>query len=212
MTPRLARATVVWLALAGSGCNASFPTSPSVFNAPATRVGLDIFALPHPSPVPTGSLLSLGAYSVDTASVYQPVGAAWTSSNPSVLTRQGTLWRAMSPGLAEVTATFEGTVSSIFVTVVSQQFPYLEIRGLAIATAGRPSMVPLSVWIHNGPNDSSPVTTATTWTSSNPQVVTVSPLGAVTGVSVGTAEITASSGALSVTYRQSVLPRRLRPF
>jgi len=211
MTSRIGRSAAVWLALIGAGCNASFPASPSAFNAPATRVGLEIFAFPHPSPVPTGSLLSFGAYTADTASVYQPVAATMTSSNPSVLAREGASWRAVSPGSVEVTATFEGAVSSIFVTVGSPQFPYLEIRGLASAIAGRTSGVPLSAWIHNGPNDS-PVVAAATWTSSNPQVATISSLGAVTGVSIGMTEITASSGALSVSYRWSTLPRRLRPF
>src|SRR5262245_47102059 len=213
MTSRIGRAAAVWLALVGSGCNASFPTSPSAFNTPATRVGLDIFVFPHPSPVLTGSLVQLAAYTVDSATAYQVVQAAWTSSDPSVLRREGTFgtsWRAVSPGFVEVTATFEGVVSSIFVTVVSPQFPYLELRGLATTTVGRTSG-PLGVWINSGPSISRQVSDAT-WTSSNTQVATVSALGVVTGVNVGTTEITASSGGLSVSYRLSVVPWPLRPF
>lgn len=212
MTSRIGRSAAVWLALVGSGCNASFPTSPGTSDAAVTRVGFEILFLPQPNLVLTGSLVQFLAYTVDSATAYQYVAqAAWTSSDPSVLRREGafgTAWRALSPGLVEVTATFEGAVSSVFVTVVSPQFPYLELRGLATPTIGRP-LPPLGVWINSGPSNSRQVSDAT-WTSSNTQVATVSALGVVTGVNVGTAEITASSGGLSASYRLSVLPRPLR--
>ena len=204
-------AVVVSLALVCLGCDASFPTSAGAFDAPATRVGFEILLAPQPTLVPTGSLVQLFAYTVDSATGYQYVSqAAWTSSDPSVLRREGafgTSWRAVAPGSVEVTATFEGAVSSVFVTVVSPQFPYLEIRGLGIPTIGGP--VPLGVWINSGPGNSRQVSDAT-WTSSNTQVATVSAVGVVTGVNIGTAEITAFSGGLSASYRVSVLPRPLR--
>ena len=212
MTSRIGRSAAVWLALVGAGCNASFPTSPEAFDAPATRVGFEVLFVPQPSLVLTGSLVQFLAYTVDSATAYQYVAqAAWTSSDPSVLRREGafeTSWRAVSPGVVEVTATFEGAVSSVFVTVVSPQFPYLELRGLAIPTIGR-ALPPLEVWINSGPNNSRQVSDAT-WTSSNTRVATVSASGVVTGINIGTAEITASSGGLSASYRLSVLPRPLR--
>jgi hypothetical protein len=186
-----------------------FPTEPS---SPASRVGIQLhYQVASSSELTPGSSLSLRALEVDTARLYRDVTAqaVWVSSDDAVIRSSGPgLLQAVAPGLAEISASYQGSTASILIPVVPpRSFPYLDIRPLANprAMGSRSTARALMVQSSNSVQD---VTADTTWTSSNSTVATVI-LGVVTGVTPGTVEIAASYGGYTAAYRLSIYPRGL---
>jgi len=118
---------------------------------------------------------------------------AWTISDSVVATiATGGTVTAVSPGLAHVTATVEGISGSARVSVVAA--PPVPVARLAIV----PDSVVLTV---GGSGDFNAIAydaggnvltgRGVTWTSSDPAVATVGEDGGVTGVSAGSARVTA---------------------
>jgi hypothetical protein len=189
-------------ALSGAAaCNASFPTEPG---APATQLQ---YQSPTPSVLNPGALVTMLALRVDSDQLYRNVSreAVWASSNSSVVQVNGGVVRAIAPGLAEISATFEGAAASISIAVQPLiLFPRLEVRPMADpriignTATGR-------VLFFESNTSFQDVSTTAVWRSSNPNVATVSG-NAVTGAGVGTTEVTITWGSLSIAYRLSIEP------
>lgn len=120
----------------------------------------------------------------------------WSSSAPTIASVSATgLVTGVGVGTATITATSGGRTGSATITVVPR------VATVAVASSGGSSVMrgatlqltgtPL------GPSSESLTGRSVTWVSSNPAVATVSSGGLVTGVSAGTATITAESEGAS---------------
>ena len=194
---------------AALACRASLPTeatSPSV-----SLVGLQVhYSFATASPIP-GAAISLRAYAVDSDSVFHEVTeqATWVSSNPDVMrvARPGRV-EANTTGAVEITASHGGVTGSLALRVVPTitvtAFPRIRILTPFEPRPGQTEMARAQYL--QSDFSFQDVTDLATWTSSAPDVATVT-RGRVTGVAVGTAEITVSYNGISSSYGFSVPPR-----
>ena len=113
----------------------------------------------------------------------------WTSSNPSVATVSNGKVTGVREGNATITATTSnGKVATKSITVVN---PIVEVTSVSISgsnTVNKGSSITLTATV----SPSNATNKTIEWTSSNPSVATVNN-GKVTGVSAGTAMITATT-------------------
>jgi len=198
---------LILVAALAPGCGVSAPSSTAPPRPPGT--GIVVGASPAPVQrveiyyqfpmdwVSVGSNLSFGLFAVHSDGIYEklnPQQISWQSSNPAVIMLQtptfGT-WRAVSPGTAVLTATYQGLSDSVTQEIRSgpPPFPYLDIspRSLPSAELGTEQV---RARFHESSSSFPDVTEQATWTSSNPLVATVTG-GFVTAAGVGTARITA---------------------
>ncbi len=128
--------------------------------------------------------------------------AAWQSSNPVVATVSSTGFvTAQALGSTIVTASNQGTVGSLLVSVTANTVASVLVVGPTSLPAGQTSE--LAVVISTTSGVSQTITDGVVWQSSNPAVATVSSAGVLTTVTAGTATVTASyagkTGTLAVT-------------
>jgi len=190
----------------GIGCTAHFPESPT---PAATLAGLQLH---YPSPhevITPGSTTRLILYAINSEGVYEDVStrANWSSGNPSVLTSMGNgSIRGVSGGTSHVIATYQGlsTTATIvvgFSTGFDVRIPYIEAGETRQATA-------TATFQNFSRMD---VTSRSTWTSSDPRIVTVE-AGNITAHGPGSASITARFETFgSATIYLSVPPIRSLP-
>ena len=161
----------------------------------------------------SNTLTTLGSSAIATATARDAVGSvltgrsiAWTSSNPSVATVDANgVVTAVSLGTATIVATGEGKQGSATVTV--SQAPVavvtLSLNGAVLISQTTKINALLQDAQRNTLNNRQIV-----WASSNPAVVTVTQAGLATGVSTGTAVITAVSegitGSINISLPQTV--------
>jgi Big-like domain-containing protein len=203
---KLSIALVLAAALSASGCNAALPVEPT----PAPSVaGLQLLFSSPVGTIGVNGFISVSAVVFDADGVYRNVTreSAWTTSDVDVvgISSAGFL-RTFRPGVANITATYQGRTASVFITVGSApRFPYLDI-----SPAGDPRSIGgvggSQARLMFGPSNWQDVTSAATWSSSDPRVATVSQ-GRVTGAGVGTTTITAVYDGYSAGYQVSVPPR-----
>ena len=160
--------------------------------------------------VAVGSTFGYGLFAVHGDGVYEKLGlsqVSWQSSNPAVIALQtpdfGT-WRAVAPGTAVLTATYQGLSDSISQEVRSGRpsFPYLEISATRAPTEVLRSEQ-LRALLHESPSSFPDVTAQAAWSSSNPLVATVT-AGFMTATGVGTARITATYQGYTASFVFSV--------
>ena len=199
-------AFIVLAAVALAACDASYPSRPS---SSPVLTALQIHYLAALGPVPVGSGFAFRAYAVNSDGVYEDVtsNAAWASSNPAVVALTGSPsgFSGFVPGLADITATYQGMVSRITVTVVEpdRQYPVLIITPGDPRVIGRTVVATATLW--RSRTEGLNVTSSATWTSSDPSVVTAVQ-GTIQAVVAGTARITATFNGLSTSYGLSVQP------
>ena len=125
----------------------------------------------------------------------------WTSSDPSKVTVENGLVKAVSPGTASVTATAGSKSAKCEVTV---QPKVVEVTGVSLnkteLTLSPGGTFQLEATV--SPSDATDKTV--TWTSSDPSKVTVEN-GLVKAVSPGTASVTATAGNKSAKCEVTVL-------
>ena len=120
--------------------------------------------------------------------------AAWTSSNPSIVTVGGGKITAISAGTATITATYNGYRATTTVTVNNTMGYGLVMSesSLSVHVGSSEELSVYYVTYTNGVETSrTDVTSSATWKSSYTSILTVSG-GTVTGVSKGQAVVTAS--------------------
>ena len=154
--------------------------------------------------------MSLGKTAQLTAEVRDHTGHAitglavtWTSSNASIATVNGNgLVTSASTGSATITAR-AGTLSAQASIVVIPA----SIASVSISPASSQLQIggtqQLSASVKDASGNQVP-NAATTWSSSNPAVVTVSALGVASAISAGSATITATSSGISGTASVAV--------
>lgn len=206
----LRAAFIVFIAGPLAGCHASYPFQPS---AP-TPVAFQVFYRNALAPQLVGASFGFRAYVFNSDGVWEDVtsAAAWTSSNSVVVAgTQPSSFTAIAPGVADVTATYQGLVSSVPLTVYEtdrRPFPFLAI------TTGDPHVVGqaafASVSLRAAPGQTQSPLAAAVWTSSDDRVVTVAAINPnsaqVRAVGAGTARITVSLNGVTDSYGLSVQP------
>ena len=171
---------------------------------------MTVTVAPASASVLVGQLLVLSATTADSAgNVLSGRPVTWSSSNTTVATVSSTgLLTGVASGAATITATSEGksgtaevtvTVAPVATVTVSPGAPSVAIGGTAQLTAALRDA--------NG----NPLSGRTvTWATSDGGVATVSSTGLVTGVTVGSATITATSegksGSATVTVTAVAVP------
>ena len=128
--------------------------------------------------------------------------AEWTSSNESVATVSKGVVTGVSKGTATITATYNGyrVTHTVTVTDVITYKLYLSSTSLNIATGKNGKFTALLGTYTNGKQTgATEISSKCTWTSSDESIATVSNIGLVTGVKVGTVTITAQYEGEAVT-------------
>jgi uncharacterized protein YjdB len=122
----------------------------------------------------------------------------WSSSNAAVATiNQAGLASGIALGTATIQAKSSDVIATATLTVSNVTAITITVASTTIVTGGTTQ----ATAVDQSSND---ITNTVTWTSSDTSVATVSSTGVISGVSIGTANITASlgsitSGAVSVT-------------
>jgi uncharacterized protein YjdB len=189
---------------ATTACDAKYPTGPT---GPAPVAALSIqYTTPSTDPR-VGATFSYAALALDTDAAYRDVTSStvWFSADSTVVrsvSGTSSTLLAVNSGTTEVFASYEGLTAAIPVVVQADPLPYPHLD-----FAGNPPLP--TVFIHRSPNPTDKrLVTPTSWTSSDPAVLSVDSTGAVHEGAVGRARITAWFGELSLSYNMSVFPRR----
>ncbi|WPB80476.1 Ig-like domain-containing protein [Archangium violaceum] len=155
----------------------------------------------------TQQLTVTGTYS-DGSTKSLTTNAAFTSETPATATvsSPGGLVTAVAAGTARITATVSGKSASTSVTVGSSSATLSSIAlGPSPASVAQGSTLQLTVTGTYSDNSTRPLTTGVTFRSSAEGTATVNTSGVVTGVSVGSATLTASTGNLTTTLEVSII-------
>jgi uncharacterized protein YjdB len=182
-------------------CEASYPMAPTLGGE-----SLEVQYRSTTGPVRVGSSAAFTPYLVRTDGAWLDVrhSVTWSSSNPAVARVDWDTVVAVSPGTANVIATYEGLSGSVEVEVVPNQpqpVPPLLIVPAAPDVLGE--TLSAQAWF-TGQN----VTTSATWSSSDPPVATVDARGVVIARAPGTVRISASYQGVVAWYVFSVPPGR----
>jgi hypothetical protein len=207
MYRKLALPLLVCVVTALGGCKASVPTVPD-----AVPVAVQIlYGLPTP-PLVVGSDVSLRAYVADSDFAFRDVTsqAIWSTSDSSVVqVLAGGRMQALRLGTVDVFARFEGVTGSLRVRVEPARVDYPRLFlsfGIFLtlqvgqSSSWRAQLLPTAF------SAGQDVTGVATWTSSNPQVASVTQ-GRITGLTVGTTEINVSYNGVSHSFSYSIEPR-----
>ena len=158
-----------------------------------------------------GSFYRFRAYLRTADGAYDDVTAkaVWLSSDPSIL-RLDTpgLFTATSTGAADVLARYNGLAGSLSMFVVRadrQTYPRLALTIGSFIRIGSTSQA--TARLEQSSTSSTTVTEAAVWTSSNPDVATISRGGLITPVAPGTTLVTATYDQYSGWLAVSVAPR-----
>ena len=135
----------------------------------------------------------VGDMEVLDVNVSEPV--TWKSSNTAVATVSDGIVEAVGVGYANITAQLDATVAECLVYVTGKSGETLTLT---------PAIVTLDKGQNYQYDYSSTYDVPLTWTSSNPEVATVSDKGVVTALSGGNTFITLSDGMKTVTSRVAV--------
>src|SRR5207302_655296 len=174
------------------------PTAP----LPTTPVA-SVDAPPPTATVQAGQTVQLTATPRDAnGAALSGRAVSWSSSNPSVATVSSSgLVSGVTPGSATITATSEGKSGTASVTVT--QVP---VATVSVSPATATVQAGQTVQLLATPKDANGAALSgrtVTWSSSNTSVATVSSSGLVSGVTPGSATVTAASegktGTASIT-------------
>lgn len=202
---RLRAPLIVAALIAVSACDASYPFQPS---APTISALYVLYQFSPAGPLIAGISVPLSAITVNSDGATEGVSlqATWQSSNDAVARVVSNIPRftAVAPGVADISATYQGFVRTITVTVYEPEatFPRLTLRG-----AGTLTPLQIIASLRLNPDQSQDVSGQAAWTSSNPGIATVTVSGStalVTAVSPGTVEITAAFNGLRASVGYSV--------
>jgi len=162
--------------------------------SPAALVSLAVSAV-HPS-LPLGSSEQLSATGTFTDKTTKDVtaSAAWTSAAPGVaIVNSGGLIQTKGMGSALLSATVSGVTASTTLNVSSAALVSIAISaGTANLPIGETLQLAAVGTFTDGSNQD--LTGSAAWTSSAPDVLTFRSQGLVAGLTIGAADVTATSG------------------
>jgi hypothetical protein len=190
----------------GIGCKANYPAGPT---PTPTLAGIQLHYSSSYAFINLGESARLILYAIDTEGVYQDVTtrASWFSGNTSIFTSAGNgTVRGVSNGTADVIATYQGLTTTATIAV-SSNLPALSLDLPSTIQVGETRQATA----RQRNIARTDVTSRSTWTSSDPRVVTVE-AGNITAHGPGSASITARFETFgSVTVYLSVPPIRSLP-
>ena len=178
---------VALLAIIGA-CGGGESGGPGPDNTPRVSA---VSVSPSPATVAVGATTQLNANV--TAVNGAPTSVTWGSSNPAIATVSTSgLVQGVAVGSATITATstFDGTKSGNTTVTVN---PPPAVTAVAITPSAPAVNVGQTLPLTATVTAVGGASTAVTWTSSDPSIVSVSTSGTISGVAVGTANITATS-------------------
>ena len=211
---------VTVLCVITTACTATYPTEPTkgqpvglylAYSGPKGRTGQGILG--------QGTFNAYGfiAYTIDADGAYERVTdrASWSSSEDGVVRAQTGVttagikhYTAVAPGEASVVAQFRGLQATAPVLVVTNDVmtrtPRVDLTWSGSNTVGSSSKA--SVLWRPPSGASQDVSNLATWTSSHPEVATVTASGNIRAVSAGTTIITANVDGMVDWFWFSVLP------
>ena len=175
-------------------------TAVTVTTVPIKSVSLS----PTSASVVAGQTQQLTATVIDANNnVVSNAALTWTSSNPAVATVSVTgLVTGVSVGSATITAASGTKSATAAMTIIAPPVASVTVAPQSPSVSVG-ATVPLAATVTDV-NGNAVVNPSVTWSSGSPAVATVSAAGVVTGVDVGTATITASSGGKSGTTSVTV--------
>lgn len=135
--------------------------------------------------------------------------ATWTSSDTSVATVSGGTITGVKAGTATITAAYNGYSATAEVTVEDKitYDVYLSPASTTVVTGRTSKLTAVQRTFTNGVQTyGQDVSSSCTWSSDNTAVATVSTNGVITGVSKGTATITAVYNGTTLTGTVTVTP------
>jgi hypothetical protein len=190
-------------------CAASYPAAPSK----PTVIGLQVHYPGAMGRIRPGSGYSFTAYSLDQDGAYELVTAkaTWTSSDANVMRPSSTAWAflAAGPGVARITARYEGLAASLSMVVIDPQLlqplPRLTIFPAGPGAVGRAAR-PTAFLEQRADPTRATVTDRVTWTSADPQVATIDQSGLIRAIAPGTTLITGSLDGLTDWFWVSIAP------
>jgi trimeric autotransporter adhesin len=163
----------------------------------ATIVSLSV--TPSGSSIAPGTKLTFvatGTFSDHTRQVIT-IDCTWASDNPAVATvGQGGTATAISPGTANISATFSGVSGTAALNVNTATLTSISVTPASAVLAPTTSVNLVATGTYSD-GSTEVITNFVTWTSSAADVASVSNGGEVTAQSAGNATITAQLGALS---------------
>lgn len=142
------------------------------------------------------------ANGVQSSSVDVTSSATWTSTSSSIASVSGGRITGVKAGTATITATYNGYSATATVTVVDGvTHDLIMTPTLASVSKGksRKFTTVYRTFTNGTQTNGQEVSSSSSWASSNTSVATVNNIGLVTGVSVGTATITATYNDFTVT-------------
>lgn len=156
----------------------------------------------------SSTVLSIGSTETLTVTVSPSQAVHWTSSNPEIVQVFNGVLMAQKLGTAVITATAADGSRSVTCTVTVNDAPTSISLNRSTATIGIGKSTTLTANI----SPALPTNAYLMWQSSNPGIVSVSG-GVITGVSLGTAVITAiaSDGSSSATCKVTVTASGVNP-
>ncbi len=186
----------------GHGSSGSGSDTATITVVPAAVASVKV--IPAVVSLLVGASVQLTATTADSAgNVLSGRSISWSSSNASVASvNSNGLVASVAPGSATITATSEGQSAAVPVTVTN-----VPVASLQVSPASANLLVGQALSLTATTRDSAGnplIGRPVSWTSSNPSVATVSSSGQVTGVTQGSATITATSESKSNTAALTV--------
>ncbi len=161
----------------------------------AVLVGIEVSPPLITAAVGTQAVLAATAMYSDGSSADVTPIAAWDTSAPAVATVSGGLVSAVGPGVATITAAFQGLAASSQVTV-----PAAPVVSIAItpgsATTGLGGAVQFTAVATLADQTHQDVTATAAWTSTDPAIASVSAGGLAIGLTAGAVTIRAEAGGV----------------
>ncbi len=194
-----AGSTTITVTYNGQSTSANITVSSNLANL--NRIAFDAYSYSLQSGT-TRSPYVIG-YKNDSSTQSLTTGLTFTSSNPAVASvNSNGMVTGITPGVTTITAYYGGFTASASVSVTTsvsrieadESTIYLEVSGTQY----------LSIHAYDSQYHETEVTSNTSFTSSNSSVVTVSSYGYITGVSAGSAIITATYSGISTTIYVTV--------
>ena len=188
----------------GDGAGTAGPSTPD----PVTLVSISVSpAAASVAPGAVKQFTATGVYSDGTSQAL--VGVTWSSSNTVVATVNATgLAAGVAAGSANITAAFGGKSASASLVVTAATLQSITVTpGSTSIAAGLVQQYAVTGVYSDG---TSQALTGVTWSSSNTAVATVNATGLATGLTSGSANITAAFGGKSASASLTVTAATLQ--